>query len=268
MFVPGVAILVLAVVIGQIIVALPAGMLSALGALLLLQRAIPPVVATAGRLVTATALLIGATRTTAEADLNESFPTDVIVRTFDAAMPDALPDQLRAVDGVDSGTALLQADVTGPDGVGVEVFGIDLPEAAGIVRSAEVLPRAGMAIVHPDPAGSWGIAEADPVTFSLEGRSVTLDAHLVYGAEVFMSGEDLLSLDPTAGIQQIWLRVSDGMSTEESAQVVEEVTDLASQRSPPSRSPAPSVSGRRSTRCWMHSCWSSPGSWGSPSSSP
>ncbi|SFF65928.1 FtsX-like permease family protein [Blastococcus tunisiensis] len=153
--VAGVALMVLGVVTAQILVALPGGVLSALGLLLLAQRAVPPIVATAGRLLgrvgglparlatgnatrnprrtaaTATALLIGvtlttamvvgasSTRATAQAGLVANYPTDVIVQSFDEPVPAALQGRLESVDGVVEATGLTAGTLTGrlADGV-------------------------------------------------------------------------------------------------------------------------------------------------------
>ncbi len=112
---PGAALLALGATQAQLLVALAGGVLSALGVLLLAQRAIPPVVALAGRLAgrvggvparlaagnavrqprrtaaTATALVIGvtlttamlvggaSTRATATSGLTAAYPTDVVI---------------------------------------------------------------------------------------------------------------------------------------------------------------------------------------------
>ena len=266
---PGLALTALGVAIGGILVALPGGMLSTLGALLLLQRAIPPVVALAGRLIgglggvparlaagnatrnprrtaaTATALLIGVTLTTAllvgaastratvAADLDRSYPTDVIVRSFSEPMPAALAEQLRAVDRVEQATALVRTNATGPDGTPSEVLGIDVAQARSTVRAAQdELPGPGQVTVNTDLAQQWGLAEGDPVTFSTDGSAVELSAHLVDGYDLLMSPEDVLSLDPAAGFGQIWLRLSDDLDAEASAKAIDEITDLASQAVP------------------------------------
>ncbi len=268
MFLVGVAITVVGVTAGQVLVALPGEMLSALGALLLLQRVIPPVVALAGRLIggfggvparlaagnanrnprrtaaTATALLIGVTlttgllvgaasaRATASADLNRVYPTDVIAQTYGEPMPESLTDRLRSIDNVETGTALLQTEVTSSVPGPVLALGVDLTEAADTVRALDSLPGPGQATVNDDLARSVGIAEGDPITFTREGSSVTLTAHVVDGYDLLMPREDLLTLDPDARTGQIWLRVADDLDEEQSTQVIREITDLASQAAP------------------------------------
>ena len=128
---PGIALLAAGVVRSDVLVALPGGVLSFLGVVLLAQRAVPPVVAAAGRLAgrfggvparlaagnatrnprrtaaTATALLIGvtlttamvvgaaSTRATATAGLAAEFPTDVVVQDFDGDLPGSLEGAIR-----------------------------------------------------------------------------------------------------------------------------------------------------------------------------
>jgi putative ABC transport system permease protein len=272
LFLPGFALMVLGVTIGEILIALPGEMLSALGALLLLQRVIPPVVALAGRLIgglggvpaklaagnatrnprrtaaTATALLIGvtlttgllvgaaSTRVTAAADLDRTYPTDVIVATYDQSIPASLADQLRTVENVDSAVALVSTDATASiDGPiqPIQAFGVDLGAAGDTVRAADSLPGPGQVTVNRGLARSQGLAEGDPVTFDHEDNTVTLSAHLVDAYDdLVMSREDLLTLDPEAGTGQIWLRVSDDLTAEQNTEVINEITDLATQAVP------------------------------------
>jgi putative ABC transport system permease protein len=182
-----------------------------------------------------TALLVGAasTRATVAADLDRSYPTDVIVRSFSEPMPAALAEQLRAVDRVEQATALVRTNATGPDGTPSEVLGIDVAQARSTVRAAQdELPGPGQVTVNTDLAQQWGLAEGDPVTFSTDGSAVELSAHLVDGYDLLMSPEDVLSLDPAAGFGQIWLRLSDDLDAEASAKAIDEITDLASQAVP------------------------------------
>ncbi|MGI8653575.1 MAG: ABC transporter permease, partial [Geodermatophilaceae bacterium] len=108
----------------------------------------------------------------------------------------------------------------------------DLAEAADTVRALDSLPGPGQATVNDDLARSEGIAEGDPITFTREGSSVILTAHVVDGYDLLMPREDLLTLDPGAGTGQIWLRVADDLDEEQSTQVIREITDLASQAAP------------------------------------
>ena len=62
---------------------------------------------------------------------------------------------------------------------------------------------------------------------------MTLSAHLVDAYDdLVMSREDLLTLDPEAGTGQIWLRVSDDLTAEQNTEVINEITDLATQAVP------------------------------------
>ncbi len=268
MFGVGIGTTLLGVTAGEVLITLAGEMLSALGALLLLQRVIPPVVGFAGRLIgglggvparlaagnatrnprrtaaTATALLIGVTlttgllvgaasaRATASADLDRVYPTDVVVQTYGEPMPETLTDQLRLIDDVESDTALLQTEVTSSVLGPTRALGIDLAQAADTVRALDSLPGPGQATVNDDLARTEGITEGDPITFTHDGSSVILSAHLVDGYDLLMPREDLLALDPAAGTGQIWLRVTNALDEERSAQVIREITDLASQAVP------------------------------------
>ena len=136
---PGIGLLGLGVVQAGVLVALPGGALSFLGVVLLAQRAVPPVVAAAGRLAgrfggvparlaagnagrnprrtaaTATALLIGvtlttamvvgasSTRATATANLDAEFPTDIVVQGLDdvQGLDEVPPALLGSLEGVE-----------------------------------------------------------------------------------------------------------------------------------------------------------------------
>lgn len=276
LFLSGIAITLFGVTIGEILIALPGEMLSAVGALLLLQRVIPPVVGLAGRLVgglggvparlaagnavrnprrtaaTATALLIGVTlttgllvgtatvRATASVSLDNSYPIDVVTKLYGGSLPETLADQLGATDNVSTSTAVSETDATTETVIGTtQVYGVDLSEAAGTVRAADGLPAPGEVTMWRDYAVQYGIGEGDPITFTHDGNTVTVAAHLLESSELpvggygfLMSREDIMALDPAAGIGEIWLRVSDGLTDEQSARVVEQITELASQAAP------------------------------------
>jgi putative ABC transport system permease protein len=185
-----------------------------------------------------TGLLVGAasTRVTAAADLDRTYPTDVIVATHDQSIPASLADQLRTVENVDSAVALVSTDATASiDGPiqPIQAFGVDLGAAGDTVRAADSLPGPGQVTVNRGLARSQGLAEGDPVTFDHEDNTVTLSAHLVDAYDdLVMSREDLLTLDPEAGTGQIWLRVSDDLTAEQNTEVINEITDLATQAVP------------------------------------
>jgi len=197
--VPGTALLVGGAVMGEVLVALPGGVLSFLGIVLLAQRAVPPVVAAAGRLAgrfggvparlaagnatrnprrtaaTATALLIGvtltsafvvgaaSTRATAQAGLAAEFPTDVVVEGFSGELPGTLVSTLTGTEGVERSASVLAGTVAGPDGEPVGAFGVDRDEAAATLRSTEdlVLPGPGQASVPEWLAESWALRDGD-----------------------------------------------------------------------------------------------------------
>ncbi len=262
--VPGVALLLFGAAVGEVLLALPGGVLSFLGALLLAQRAIPPVVAAAGRLLgraggvpgrlaagnatrnprrtaaTATALVIGvtlttamvvgaaSTRATAAAGLDAAYPTDVVVQGNGSDMPDGLVGRLTAVDGVQDGVGITYGEVTGPDGQAYGTDGFDVPATVPVLRSAvsEPLPELGQVVLPRYLADTWGVGDGDPVQLSADGRSLTLTT--VVGSDDLsaprLTGTELSALVPDAGLGTVWLRLADGADT---AAAVEAVTDVA-----------------------------------------
>ena len=207
--VPGVALMALGVISADIYAALGGGVLSSLGLLLLAQRAVPPVVAAAGRLLgrvggipgrlaggnatrnprrtaaTATALLIGvtlttamvvgaaSTRATAQAGLAAAYPTDVVVNNngYGTPVPESLIGQLGDVDGVTAVTGLSGAFMTGPDGVESWVSGVDPAEAGTVLRSTGQvrLPEQGQVVVPAWQASQWDVQAGDTVTLTAPG---------------------------------------------------------------------------------------------------
>lgn len=281
LFLPGVAVLGYGVSIADPLIAVGGGCLSGLGTLLLLQRVIPPVVALAGRTVarlgglpaslaagnaarnqrrtaaTATALLIGVTLTTAmivgaastkataDAELRSSYPTDVVVSTFGDALPAELLGDLVAVDGVSTGTSLIGSQVTGPDGQPWQAMGVDPVAGQETVRSTNGgVPAEGQVSIPSWLAASWQVAAGDPVTLTVETRSVTLDVIVNDASQSPTVTESALrSLDPQAPVTQIWLRLADDRSGDAVGQTVDEINDVASQTVP-----SPNVEGVVSLR--------------------
>ena len=239
---PGIGLLATGVATANVLIALPGGVLSFLGVVLLAQRAVPPVVAAAGRLAgrfggvparlaagnatrnprrtaaTATALLIGvtlttamvvgsaSTRATATASLDAEFPTDIVVSGFSSGLPPTLSGALAGVEGVARAGTLLAADVVGPDGEPVFAYGVDAATAAPTLRStAKIeLPEPGEALLPEWLATSWGVGAGDPVTLTEDGRRLDLVVDVVDQERPLMMTEaDLRALVPDAGIGEV-----------------------------------------------------------------
>lgn len=260
--VPGAALMAVGVVTAQILLALAGGVLSSLGLLLLAQRAVPPIVAAAGRLLgpfgglparlatgnatrnprrtaaTATALLIGvtlttamvvgasSTRATAQAGLAANYPTDVIVESLDEPVPATLQGQLESVDGVVETTGLTAAMVTGPDGTGSWATGVDATQALPVLRStADVtLPEVGQVVPSDWEADSWGVQPGDSLTLTAGDRSRTLTVLAGESDRTLVTSTDLQALVPGAPVETMWLRLADDA---DQTAVIDEITDLA-----------------------------------------
>ncbi len=270
MVVPGVALLAAGVLSASVLVALPGGVLSFLGVVLLAQRAIPPVVAAAGRLAgrfggvparlaagnatrnprrtaaTATALLIGvtltsafvvgaaSTRATASEALDAEFPTDVLVRNYDAELPAALAGAVLDVDGVQRTAGVLGGDVTGPDGEPVFVQAVDPAEAEAVLRSTEKvpLPASGEVVLPEWAASAWSVRDGESVTLTADGRSVTLRAQVVRADQPpLMAAGELRTLLPDAGSSELWLLL-DPAEPDAQVGIVDDVTDVVAELDP------------------------------------
>jgi putative ABC transport system permease protein len=269
--VPGVVLLAMGAASASVFVALPGGVLSFLGVVLLAQRAVPPVVAAAGRLAgrfggvparlaagnatrnprrtaaTATALLIGVTLTsafvvgaastkaTAQEALEAEFPTDVLVRNYDAELPASLTGALTEIDAVQRTATVLGGDVTGPDGEPVFVHGVDVDEASAVLRSTGQtdLPGTGVAVLPEWAADTWAVQDGGSVTLTGDdGATLTLQAQVTeLDQPVMVEADALRSLVPDAGTAELWLLLDDA---DPDAQVgtVDEITDVVAERDP------------------------------------
>ncbi|MGY1808753.1 FtsX-like permease family protein [Blastococcus sp. SYSU D00669] len=264
---PGVALLGAGVVLAHVLVGLPGGVLSFLGVVLLAQRAVPPVVAGAGRLAgrfggvparlasgnatrnprrtaaTATALLIGvtlttamvvgaaSTRATAVAGLAAAYPTDVLVRAGEP-LPAGLLADATAVDGVTGGVALDGAEVTGPDGETWRVEGVDTAAAAPVLRSTTglVLPDPGQVVLPGWLAEVWAVTAGDDV--ALGDGSFTA---VVVGSndvdEPLLTATDLGTLTTGTEVGELWLRLAYTGAADQ-ATTVDALTDLVGTAAP------------------------------------
>jgi putative ABC transport system permease protein len=258
------------VLTASILIALPGGVLSFLGIVLLAQRAVPPVVAAAGRLAgrlggvparlasgnatrnprrtaaTATALLIGVTLTsamvvgasstkaTANDALDAEFPTDVVVQSFDGGLPPATADRLAEVDGVVRTAEVLGGDVTGPDGEPVFVQAVDPAEAEAALRSTDkiVLPDAGQAVLPEWAAEWWSVRDGEEVTFTSDAATMTLRARVTdLDQPLLVDPAQLTGLVPDAGTDQVWLLLAEA-DPDAQVDAVDAVTDLVGELDP------------------------------------
>ena len=264
---PGIALLAAGVLRSDVLLALPGGVLSFLGLVLLAQRAVPPVVAAAGRLAgrvggvparlaagnatrnprrtaaTATALLIGvtlttamvvgaaSTRATATAGLVAEFPTDVVV---DGDLPSSLEGAIQDVDGVARTSSLLGAPVDAPGGETVYALGVDPGSAGPTMRSTGkvLLPAAGEVVVPGQRAEGWGLATGGTLSVGHGGQA--LDLQVVVGdwqQPLLLTAGELRTLVPDAGIAQTWVRLSDA-DADRQVTAVDRITDVTAEVDP------------------------------------
>ncbi len=270
MLLPGIGLMALGVVMASVLIALPGGVLSFLGVVLLAQRAVPPVVAAAGRLAgrfggvpaqlaagnatrnprrtaaTATALLIGvtltsamvvgaaSTRATAQAGLDAEFPTDIVVSGLGGGLPASLLDTLEELDGVNRGAAVLSGEVTGPDGEPMWAFGIDAAATQPTLRSTEemVLPLPGQALVPEWLAESWTLRDGDTLALGAAGQERSFTVLVVdLGQPLILTADDLGAVAPTTRPGELWLRLTDA-EPDGQVQVVDRITDVVAEVAP------------------------------------
>ncbi|SFL72448.1 ABC transporter permease [Geodermatophilus ruber] len=244
---PGAGLLALGVLMSDVFVALPGGVASFLGVVLLAQRAVPPVVRAAGGLVTriggvparlaagnatrnprrtaatATALLIGvtlttamvvgtaSTRATATAGLAAAYPADVVVESLSGELPGTLLGRLQAVEGVAQGAALPTALLTGPDGQEWAAYGVDVSTAVPVLRSTAdtPLPDAGEVLLPEWMADSWAVTDGSPLELTGPGGGLSLRAQVIAEGPLLLTAAELTALVPDATVGQLWLRLDD-----------------------------------------------------------
>ncbi|SFT97236.1 putative ABC transport system permease protein [Geodermatophilus amargosae] len=264
----GAALMALGVLTADVHPSLAGGAASFLGVVLLAQRAVPPVVAAAGRALgrvggvpgrmaagnasrnprrtaaTATALLIGvtlttamvvgaaSTRATAQAGLDAAYPADVEIGAY-GELPASLLPRLEDVDGVAGGTALLGVDVTGPDGQPLWVQGVDAAAATPVLRSTAdlPLPAFGEALLPQWAADGYGLRTGDTLDLRMGERSRALTVVVEdtdFGTPL-LSAADLRSLAPDATPATLWLRLDDGTGQRDA---IDEVTELTGAAAP------------------------------------
>ncbi|MCZ2846393.1 ABC transporter permease [Modestobacter sp. VKM Ac-2978] len=258
--VAGIALMVLGVTEAQVLVALGGIVLSSLGLLLLAQRAVPPIVAAAGRLLgrlgglparlatgnatrnprrtaaTATALLIGvtlttamvvgasSTRATAQEGLAAQYPTDVTINTWGDAVPSSLQQQLASVDGVVATTSLATGVVTDPEGYDLRITGVDPAAARPVLRSTSTtLPEVGQIVVPEYYPENSPEVWGGPVTLTSEDRSLTLTPVVGGTNDWLVNDADLQALVPEAAVDTMWLRLADDA---DQTAVIDEIAEV------------------------------------------
>lgn len=267
MFLPGLVAMIGGIAVVSPLLAVGGGALSAVGLLVLAQRFVPPVVALAGRLVhrlggvpahlaagnasrnpkrtaaTATALLIGvsltsamvvgaaSSRATGEAELDNSFATDIVVRGLSDPLEPRLLDAVGEVSGVSRSTPLLGTEVTARDDYPQPVLGIDPDAGRATVRgTATPVPTDGRVVLSAAVQESWGLSAGDPLT--LTGATGPVEFTVAEGSgttAILLTADDVLALDPSAAMREIWLRLDDSLDADASAAVVDEINEVAGQ---------------------------------------
>jgi putative ABC transport system permease protein len=271
LLIPGGAVLGYGAAVGNLLIALPGGVLSFIGIILLSAWLVPPVVTGIGRLIgpagrvpgelaalnatrnpqrtasTAIALIIGVTLTTtmvvgaastrasASSLLDDAFPTDVVIENNSSApLPQSLGRAVSTVPDVRAVLALPSALVHGP-GTDAQVLGIDPAAAAGVVRSTEGagVPEPGTISV-PDYLGSdWKVHEGGSVPLSVGTSRLSLRVHLVSSdTPVSMTATDLAKLAPTAGIGEIWVRLASGLDADGRSDALDNISGAATDLAP------------------------------------
>ncbi len=264
--------LVLSSLGGQLVPAVVAGVVNFLAVVLLAQRAVPPVVALAGRLAasvggvpaslaaanalrdprrtaaTATALLVGvtltasvvvgaaSTRATATAQLDAHHPVDATVRA-DEPLPADMADRLAGVHQVAAAAAVTRGTIT-VDGQEVVAHGVDPVAAAATVRSERLqpLPRPGSMVVGRSAADRLGIAAGQQVTLRGPSGTRALTARLAAGAtrELLLDAADLSALDAARATDEVWVRLTPGLDVAAQVAAVDRITEAAAGASPTS----------------------------------
>lgn len=258
----GAVLLTVGVLVANVLLACPGGLLLFVGVILASRRVVPAAVGAVGDLLarfggpvaalaagnarrnprrtasTATALFIGVTLTStlivgtgtikagAPAIIDENFPVDISVQAPDVLPVDAT-NRFTTIDGVAAGTEIATGEVT-IAGTEFSVLGVDARTAAATVRADLRLPEPGTIVLENSLASTLAVADGDTVT--VEGatgaRTLTVATSKVGEPDVMDLG-DLNIVSATAAPDTVWLRLDAGLSDDELVAATDEISRVA-----------------------------------------
>ncbi|GAB7190524.1 hypothetical protein NUM3379_12300 [Kineococcus sp. NUM-3379] len=258
LLVPSTAALVVLSWLGLLLPAVAAGALSFLGVLLLGQRAVPPLVGLAGRLLaplggvpgrlaagnslrnprrtaaTATALVVGvtlttamvvgaaSTRATADGQLDAMYPADVVAES-PAELPAAMAQRVLAVDGVHSAVVALRGTVPSGPAQGFTVYGVDPVAAAEVLRTPASSPRPQEGTAVLSRGAARDLAAAEGGALDLGGTRFRVRVDTETETPLVLAAADVRALDAAAVAGVLWVRVDDGLAPAAQAELVTDV---------------------------------------------
>ncbi|MCD5420484.1 FtsX-like permease family protein [Rhodococcus pyridinivorans] len=265
----GTALLGLGVVVANVLVACPGGLLLFVGVVLASRRLVPAAVGAVGDVLaraggplavlaagnarrnprrtasTATALFIGVTLTstlvvgigTLEAGapdvIDEQFPVDMAVTApeRDGLAPE-VTERLTAVDRVSSGAELAAVDLT-IGGTEASVLGVDPAAMASTVRTDVRLPEAGTIVLERSLARSVGVDDGAVITVGgpVGTRELTV-ATTEPGMPDMIEWSDLTAVAGPVTADTVWLKLDRGMSDEDLVAVSDDLSRVAAAEVP------------------------------------
>ncbi|WP_418344900.1 FtsX-like permease family protein [Rhodococcus pyridinivorans] len=265
----GTALLGLGVVMVNVLVACPGGLLLFVGVVLASRRLVPAAVGAVGDVLaraggplavlaagnarrnprrtasTATALFIGVTLTstlvvgigTLEAGapdvIDEQFPVDMAVTApeRDGLAPE-VTERLTAVDRVSSGAELAAVDLT-IGGTEASVLGVDPAAMASTVRTDVRLPEAGTIVLERSLARSVGVDDGAVITVGgpVGTRELTV-ATTEPGMPDMIEWSDLTAVAGPVTADTVWLKLDRGMSDEDLVAVSDDLSRVAAAEVP------------------------------------
>ena len=182
---------------------------------------------------TTTALLIGTTlvalmavgaataRTSLSAELSAELPVDVTVTAVDAEVPADLRSRLDALADVSGSAEIRTSVLEAAGGIELLVSGVDVAEAAAVVRSPTLLEGLADDVLLVNRVTAEGAGWADGGTLPLP--SGPLRVVMVEDSDriALVTAATLARLDPGADVTSLWLQLEPGADPQDAVVAVE-----------------------------------------------
>ncbi|PTR31620.1 putative ABC transport system permease protein [Rhodococcus sp. OK519] len=265
----GGGVLAMGATTAQVLIACLGGLLTFVAIVMLSQKIVPAVISRVGAVLgrfggpigllaagnagrnprrtaaTATALLIGVTLTStlvvgiavtkasAPGAVDDQFPVDVSVSTWqDGGLPADLTERLRATGGVDAVAPLGTAELTLPDGRALTTTGVDVAAVRATLRTELDLPGAQQVLLSADDLRYLGLESGTQVMLAGNAGQREFTVGAAGDLPAMVDQRSLAALSSQVSTDQLWIRLTDGLTDDEQRAVQDEITSIAEQLAP------------------------------------
>ncbi|ONI71701.1 hypothetical protein BWI15_16240 [Kribbella sp. ALI-6-A] len=228
---------------GQVVIGVAGGVLSFIGVLAIGSLLVPALVRLLGALparkggvpariavanavrnprrtaATTSALLIGVTlisltcvgiasvRKTFDVTMDDQYPVDLMVRTYDAKLPASAEQQLRDIKGITQVVPVRSVDVKAGQET-LSITGVDQAKTGPVVHNPQLVSQLqpGVALLDKPTLRMLSLQEGSDLTLVAGGNKITLKAHQAVGLDpITITDTDLQRLAPQAKVSGFWL---------------------------------------------------------------